>query len=79
MPGNVLSVHVGDDDRVEAGQALVTVEAMKMEHVVTAPAAGVVAKVLVAPGAQVNRGQALVALTAAPRGATVATTMEEIA
>jgi len=77
MPGNVLAVHVEPGAAVEAGQALVTVEAMKMEHVVTAPTAGLVADVMVEPGAQVNRGQALVALTGRPRRATVAATMEE--
>ena len=49
---------------VAAGQALVTVEAMKMEHVVTSPSDGTIDEVLVARGEQVNRGQPLVGLTA---------------
>ncbi len=77
MPGTVLAVHVGPGAAVEVGQSLVTIEAMKMEHVVTAPAAGIVADVLVEPGAQVNRGQALVALTAGPGRATVAAKTKE--
>ncbi|MER7542989.1 acetyl/propionyl/methylcrotonyl-CoA carboxylase subunit alpha [Actinomadura sp.] len=53
MPGTVLAVKAAEGDRVEAGQALVVVEAMKMEHTVTAPLAGVVAKLPVRAGAQV--------------------------
>jgi biotin carboxyl carrier protein len=63
---------------VDAGQPLLTIEAMKMEHVVAAPAAGIVADVLVERGDQVNRGQALVALTAGPGHATVAANVEEM-
>lgn len=43
MPGRVTAVHVEDGATVEAGAVLVVLEAMKMEHVVTAPTAGVVA------------------------------------
>jgi acetyl-CoA/propionyl-CoA carboxylase biotin carboxyl carrier protein len=50
MPGTVTAVHVAAGDEVPAGAALVTMEAMKMEHVVQAPAAGIVAKVLVSAG-----------------------------
>jgi acetyl-CoA/propionyl-CoA carboxylase biotin carboxyl carrier protein len=50
MPGTVTAVHVTAGDEVQAGQALVTMEAMKMEHTVRAPAAGIVAKVLVSAG-----------------------------
>jgi Acetyl/propionyl-CoA carboxylase, alpha subunit len=42
MPGTVVAVDVRDGDRVEPGATLVTVEAMKMEHRLTAPAAGIV-------------------------------------
>ena len=77
MPGSVLAVHVAAGGAVEAGQALVTLEAMKMEHVVTAPLAGLVAEVLVQVGDQVVRGQDLVDLTAAPGRATVAGMPEE--
>ncbi len=77
MPGRVLAVHVGPGTTVAAGQALVTVEAMKMEHVVTSPSDGTIDEVLVARGEQVNRGQPLVGLTAGTRGATVVGQMEE--
>ncbi|NVI92042.1 acetyl/propionyl/methylcrotonyl-CoA carboxylase subunit alpha [Actinomadura sp. BRA 177] len=53
MPGTVLAVKAAEGDRVDAGQPLVVVEAMKMEHTVTAPLAGVVAKLPVRAGAQV--------------------------
>ena len=42
MPGTVVAVHVGEGDEVTEGQVLVVVEAMKMEHALTAPFAGVV-------------------------------------
>ena len=64
MPGAVLQVHVNVGDAVEPGRPLATLEAMKMEHVVVAPAAGTVAAVAVAPGEQVTRGQVLVVLSA---------------
>ncbi|WP_067462325.1 acetyl/propionyl/methylcrotonyl-CoA carboxylase subunit alpha [Actinomadura macra] len=53
MPGTVLAVKAAEGDRVAEGQPLVVVEAMKMEHTVTAPQAGVVAKLPVRAGAQV--------------------------
>ncbi len=56
MPGTVASVHVAVGAGVEAGDPLVTLEAMKMEHAVTAPIAGRVTAVEVAAGAQVVRG-----------------------
>jgi propionyl-CoA carboxylase alpha chain len=62
MPGAVVSVAVSSGDEVEAGQLLVTVEAMKMEHRVTAPLAGRVAEVRVAEGQQVEAGEILVVL-----------------
>ncbi|GAB3601778.1 acetyl/propionyl/methylcrotonyl-CoA carboxylase subunit alpha [Microbacterium aureliae] len=62
MPGAVVAVHVADGDRVRAGDRVVTIEAMKMEHPVTAPADGVV-RVRVVPGEQVRRDQTLAHLT----------------
>jgi excisionase family DNA binding protein len=59
MPGAVLAVHVSPGHAVEGGDALVTLEAMKMEHVVAAPVAGTVTELLVQPGDQVTRGQLL--------------------
>jgi acetyl/propionyl-CoA carboxylase alpha subunit len=59
MPGNVLRVLVAPGDAVTAGQPLVVVEAMKMEHEVVAPADGTVASVHVATGEQVDTGHPL--------------------
>ncbi len=64
MPGAVLTVHVVAGDAVEAGDPIVTLEAMKMEHVVVAPSPGRVAELHVAAGDQVTRGQLLATLEA---------------
>jgi biotin carboxyl carrier protein len=53
MPGSVAAVSVAVGDTVTAGQTVVVVEAMKMEHPLTAPFDGVVSAVHVAPGDQV--------------------------
>ena len=62
MPGTVLQVRVSEGDEVGAGQVLVVLEAMKMENTVPAPGAGIVARVLVKPGQQVQRTETLVEL-----------------
>jgi biotin carboxyl carrier protein len=59
MPGRILAVHVADGDRVEKGQVLVVLEAMKMEHAVKAPRAGVVAGLAAEPGKMVGLGDVL--------------------
>ncbi|GAA2204738.1 biotin carboxylase N-terminal domain-containing protein [Nonomuraea monospora] len=59
MPGNVLRVEVEPGDRVVKGQAVLVLEAMKMEHRVTAPAGGVVSAVHVEKGSQVDAGAVL--------------------
>ena len=50
MPGLLTALHVGEGDRVEAGQPLAVVEAMKMENILRAEKAGVVKKVDAQPG-----------------------------
>jgi propionyl-CoA carboxylase alpha chain len=62
MPGVVLDVLCATGDRVDARQTLVVLEAMKMEHLVRAPAAGVVAEVRVAKGQHVENGALLLSL-----------------
>ncbi len=62
MPGAVRRVLVAAGDEVVAGQPVIVIEAMKMEHQITAPAAGRVADIVVTPGQQVDTG-------AAPAGA----------
>ncbi|MEV2268226.1 ATP-binding protein [Nonomuraea africana] len=54
MPGTVLLVKVAPGDQVNEGQPLVIVEAMKMEHTVTAPLAGVVSELPVKAGQSVD-------------------------
>jgi propionyl-CoA carboxylase alpha chain len=62
MPGGVARVNVAVGDHVQAGQDLVVLEAMKMEHTVRAAIEGTVAEVMVEPGTQVESGQVLVVL-----------------
>ncbi|MGI8666469.1 MAG: acetyl/propionyl/methylcrotonyl-CoA carboxylase subunit alpha [Jatrophihabitans sp.] len=69
MPGAVLRVGVEVGQRVEPGQPVVWIEAMKMEHPVRAPAAGVVGRLLVQVGDQVGLGTVLVVLDVAPQPA----------
>ncbi|WP_323055917.1 acetyl/propionyl/methylcrotonyl-CoA carboxylase subunit alpha [Lentzea sp. NEAU-D7] len=59
MPGTVLVVRAQQGEEVTAGQALFVVEAMKMEHTVTAPVDGVLAEVNVQAGQQVALDQVL--------------------
>ncbi|MGV9803377.1 biotin/lipoyl-containing protein, partial [Mycobacterium sp. NPDC003449] len=64
MPGSVVAVGVEPGAEIGAGTVVVTVEAMKMEHALTAPVDGV-AELLVAVGDQVKVGQPLARITAA--------------
>ena len=63
MPGTVVSVSVQDGDTVEAGHTVLTVEAMKMEHKLVAPVAGVVS-ITAKPGDLVRLDQILARITA---------------
>lgn len=67
MPGAVVAVGVSDGATVEAGEMVVAVEAMKMEHSLRSPVAGVV-KLLVAVGDQVKVGQPLARIIANTEG-----------
>jgi 3-methylcrotonyl-CoA carboxylase alpha subunit len=62
MPGLVKAVFVTPGQTVAAGDRLAVLEAMKMEHTLTAARDGVVAEVLATPGAQVEAGAALIRL-----------------
>ncbi|TNE86965.1 MAG: ATP-grasp domain-containing protein [Deltaproteobacteria bacterium] len=59
-PGTVVAVHVSVGDEVTEGQALIALEAMKMEQTLAAPEAGTVAEVRVVVGDAVDGGQLLV-------------------
>ncbi|WP_416975208.1 acetyl/propionyl/methylcrotonyl-CoA carboxylase subunit alpha [Streptomyces sp. 4F14] len=63
MPGTVTVVKVATGDEVTAGQSLLVVEAMKMEHVIAAPYAGTVTELDVTPGATVAMDQVLAVVT----------------
>jgi acetyl/propionyl-CoA carboxylase alpha subunit len=68
MPGSVLRILVAPGDEVVPGQAMVAMEAMKMEHQVVAPQAGTVAEILVQVGQQLDTGQVLVRMARAGDG-----------
>ena len=63
LPGAVSRVLVVPGQRVGAGELVMTLEAMKLEHPVHAPAAGIVASVPVSVGTQVDTGTVLAVLT----------------
>jgi geranyl-CoA carboxylase alpha subunit len=64
MNGRVVAVLVKPGDHVAAGQPVMTLEAMKMEHVHTAAVAGTVTAIDAAEGAQVTTGQVVVEIVA---------------
>ena len=65
MPGRIISIEVAEGDSVQAGQQLMVLEAMKMEHTISAPASGTVATIRFAVGDQVPEGAELIAFEAA--------------
>ncbi len=62
MPGLVKQVNVSSGQKVSEGEALIILEAMKMEHTLTAPREGVIAELNVAAGDQVQDGTILIVL-----------------
>ncbi|MDV6257167.1 acetyl/propionyl/methylcrotonyl-CoA carboxylase subunit alpha [Rhodococcus ruber] len=63
MPGSVIRIGATVGDAVDAGQPVLWLEAMKMEHIVKAPAAGVLTELPVAVGTQVELGAVLAVVT----------------
>ena len=59
MPGKVIAINVNVGDKVTEGQTLMVVEAMKMEHAITAPTAGSIAEIGYAVGDSVNERSTL--------------------
>jgi len=59
MPASVVNVAVTEGQQVSKGDTVVVLEAMKMQHTISAPADGVVAQLSVAEGAQVESGAVL--------------------
>ena len=68
MPGNVIRLGAAVGDTVAAGQPLIWLEAMKMEHTITAPSDGVLAELNVDTGQQVEVG-AILARVESPESA----------
>ncbi len=66
MPGNVIRLGAGVGETVSTGQPLIWLEAMKMEHTITAPTDGVLAELNVTPGQQVEVGAVLARVEAPP-------------
>ena len=62
LPGNVLKVQVEEGDKIEEGDVLLIVEAMKMETEIKSPVSGTVASVEVSVGDHVQAGQVLVTI-----------------
>ena len=62
MPGKVVQAMVATGDKVVRGQTVMILEAMKMEHAISAPADGIVADVFFAAGDQVDEGAELLRL-----------------
>lgn len=62
MPGKILKVLVASGDQVSKGQALLVMEAMKMEHTIKAPYDGLVSKLPYKEGDQVQGGEELLVL-----------------
>ena len=62
MPGKVINIQVNVGDKVEPGDVLLVMEAMKMEHSITAATGGVVEEIFFAVGDQVTEGAELIKL-----------------
>ena len=62
MPGSVVEVRCSVGDAVTAGQVLVVLEAMKMEHHIAAPFDGTVTELLILTGGQVENGALLLTI-----------------
>ena len=60
MPGLIIAIKVKEGDTVQAGQALLVMEAMKMENAITASYNGTVSRVYVREGDSISEGDLLV-------------------
>ena len=66
MPGTVVAIHAAEGSHVSAGQSVISIEAMKMEHLLRAPVAGTVG-IRVSLGQQVTAREVLAEITPAPK------------
>ena len=62
MPGNILKINVAPGQKVEEGDVLIVLEAMKMENEIVSTKSGTVAQVAVSKGAVVETGAPLVVI-----------------
>jgi pyruvate carboxylase subunit B len=69
MPGLVVRIEVAEGDRIEKGEGVVIVEAMKMENELKAESAGIVTHIHVTEGQTVDKDQILIELAAPNEGA----------
>jgi pyruvate carboxylase subunit B len=60
MPGIILSIAVKEGDQVNAGDAILVLEAMKMENEIHAPRSGTIKKIHVSEGSEVRAGSELI-------------------
>ena len=63
MPGNILKINITVGQKVNEGDTLLVLEAMKMENEIAAPKAGTVAQIIVSKGAVVETGAPLVVIS----------------
>lgn len=63
MPGNILKINVTVGQKVNDGETLLVLEAMKMENEIAAPKAGTVAQIIVSNGAVVETGAPLIVIS----------------
>jgi biotin carboxyl carrier protein len=68
MQGTIVKVNVAVGDTVEVGQAICTMEAMKMENTIAADVGGTVAEIRVEPGQAVGAGDVVAVITAPDAG-----------
>jgi propionyl-CoA carboxylase alpha chain len=77
MPGSVVRIAVSTGDHVKAGDAILWLEAMKMQHRISAPADGVVTEMPVAEGQQIDVGAVLAVVTTEEHGERVSIAASE--
>ena len=69
LPATITAIHVQVEQAIKRGEALMVLEAMKMEHVISAPRDGTVAEIHYPVGAQVEEGATLMSLSDSGEGA----------